>query len=79
MGYFKNIWDGVLSLLAALATLAIFGMPIYATHLAISYGFVPAWFYVALIGLIYIGGNLAIAFLRKAVDGVAPLRDRKRR
>ena len=62
-----------------LLTLAIFGMPIWATHQAITYGIVPAWFYVPLIGLVYVGGNLAIAFLRKALDGVAPLRERKRR
>lgn len=79
MGFFKNIWDGVLSLGAALVTLALFGLPIWATHQAITYGIVPAWIYVALVGLVYIGGNLTIAFLRKALDGVAPLRDRKRR
>lgn len=79
MGFFKNIWDGLLSFGATLLTLAIFGMPIWATHQAITYGLVPSWFYVPLIGLIYVGGNLAIAFLRKSLDGVAPLRERKRR
>ena len=76
MGFFKNIWDGVLSLGAALVTLAIFGRPIWATHQAITYGIVPAWIYVALVGLVYIGGNLTVAFLRKALDGVSPPRDR---
>lgn len=79
MGFFKNIWDGMLSLLAAVLTFATFGVPIWATHLAISYGIVPVWAYAALVGLVFIGGNLGIAFLRKALDGVAPLRDRKRR
>lgn len=79
MGFFKNIWDGLLSLGAALLSFAIFAMPAWATHQAITYGIVPAWFYVALVGLVYIGGNLTIAFLRKAFDGVSPLRDRKRR
>ncbi|MGC1495158.1 MAG: hypothetical protein WA790_05065 [Sulfitobacter sp.] len=79
MGFFRNIWDGVLSLGAAVLSFAIFAIPIWATHQAITYGIVPIWAYAALVGLVYIGGNLTIAFLRKALDGVAPLRDRKRR
>ena len=79
MGFFKNIWDGLLSLLAAVASFAVFAVPIWATHQAISYGIVPIWAYAAVIGLVFIGGNLTIAFLRKALDGVAPLKDRKRR
>ena len=79
MGFFRNIWDGLLSLGAALVSLAIFAIPAWATHQAITYGLVPAWAYVALVGLVYIGGNLTIAFLRKALDGVSPLRERKRR
>lgn len=79
MGFFRNIWDGVLSFIAALATLAVFAIPAWATHQAITYGLVPAWCYVALVGLVYVGGNLSIAFLRKALDGVSPLRERKRR
>ena len=79
MGFMRNIWDGVLSFLAALASFAVFAVPAWATHQAITYGIVPSWCYVALVGLVYIGGNLTIAFLRKAFDGVSPLRERKRR
>ena len=79
MGFFRNIWDGLLSLIAALLTLAVFGIPIWATHQAITYGLAPVWAYAAVVGLVFIGGNLAIAFLRKALDGVAPLRERRRR
>jgi len=79
VGFFRNIWDGLLSFLAAIVTIAVFAIPAWATHQAITYGLVPAWCYVALVGLVYVGGNLAIAFLRKALDGVSPLRDRKRR
>ena len=79
MGFFKNIWDGLLSLIAAVLTFAVFGLPIWATHQAITYGIVPAWVYVAVVGLVFIAGNLGIAFLRKALDGVATLRERKRR
>jgi hypothetical protein len=79
MGFFKNILDGLLSLLAAIASFSIFALPIWATHQAITYGLVPVWVYAAVVGLVFIGGNLTIAFLRKALDGVAPLRERKRR
>ena len=79
MGFFKNIWDGLLSLLAAVLSFVIFALPIWATHQAITYGIVPSWVYLAVVGLVFIGGNLTIAFLRKALDGVAPLRERKRR
>ncbi len=79
MGFFKNIWDGLLSLGAALVSLAIFAVPTWATHQAITYGLFPAWGYVALVGLVYVGGNLTIAFLRKALDGVSPLRERRRK
>ena len=79
MGFFKNIWDGLLSLIAAIVTFAVFTVPVWATHLAIGAGLVPLWAYAAVVGLIFVGGNLAIAFLRKALDGVAPLRERKRR
>ncbi len=77
MGFFRNIWNGLLSLCAAVASFVIFSVPIWATHQAITYGIVPVWTYAALAGLVYIGGNLTIAFLRKALDGVAPLRNRK--
>lgn len=79
MGFFRNIWDGLLSFGAALLSLAIFAVPVWATHQAITYGLVPVWCYAALMGLVYIGGNLVIAFLRKALDGVSPLRERRRR
>jgi hypothetical protein len=79
MGFFKNIWDGLLSLLAAVLSFVIFALPIWATHQAITYEIVPIWVYLAVVGLVFIGGNLTIAFLRKALDGVAPLRERKRR
>lgn len=78
MGFVLNIWDGLLSLAASVLSLVIFAVPVWATHLAIASGIVPSWAYVALVGLVYIGGNLTIAFLRKALDGVGPLNDRRR-
>jgi hypothetical protein len=79
MGFFRNIWDGLLSLGAAVLSFGVFAVPVWATHQAITYGIVPYWAYAAVVGLVFIGGNLTIAFLRKALDGVAPLKDRKRR
>jgi len=78
MGFFRNIWDGLLSLLACLLTIAAFAAPTWATYSAVTYGIVPAWFYIPLLGAVFVGANLAIAFLRKALDGVSPLRSRKR-
>lgn len=78
MGFFRNIWDGVLSFGAFLLTLGVFSAPAWATYLAVSGGLVTPLIYVPLVGVLYVGLNLAIAFLRKALDGISPLRDRKR-
>jgi hypothetical protein len=78
MGFLRNFWDSILSFGAAVLSFAIFAVPVWSTHLAIAAKIIPVWGYVALVGLVYIGGNLTIAFLRKALDGVAPLRDRRR-
>lgn len=78
MGFFRNIWDGFMSFGACLLTLIVFATPAWATYLAVSGGLVTPWVYVALAGMLYVGLNLAVAFLRKALDGVSPLRDRKR-
>ncbi|MEH6831747.1 hypothetical protein [Sulfitobacter sp.] len=79
MVFFRNIWDGVLSFGAFALTLLVFGAPAWATYVAVSNGLMSAWIYIPLVGMLYVGLNLAIAFLRKALDGVAPLRERKRR
>lgn len=78
MGFFRNIFDGLLSLAAFLLTVVAFGAPAWATYSAVTYGLVPPWIYVPMAGMLYVGANLAIAFLRKALDGVSPLRTRKR-
>ncbi|WP_298857316.1 hypothetical protein [uncultured Sulfitobacter sp.] len=79
MGFFRNIWDGLLSLGAFALTVIVFAVPAWATYSSVSNNLMSAWFYVPTIGMVYVGLNLAIAFLRKALDGIAPLRDRKRR
>lgn len=78
MAFFRNIWDGLLSFAACLLTLAVFAAPAWAVYRAVSGGLVSAWIYVPVVGMLYVGLNLAVAFLRKALDGVSPLRDRKR-
>lgn len=78
MGFIRNILDGVLSFGAFLLTLAAFAAPVWGTYLAVTAGLVSPWIYLPMLGMVYVGANLAIAFLRKALDGVSPLRMRKR-
>lgn len=78
MGFFRNIWDGLLSFAAFLLTVVVFAAPAWATYSAVTYGLMSPWIYLPTVGMLYVGGNLAIAFLRKALDGVSPLRTRKR-
>jgi hypothetical protein len=78
MVFLRNIWDGVLSFGAFLLTVIVFAGPAWATYLAVTAELVSGWIYVPVAGMLYVGLNLAIAFLRKALDGVAPLRTRKR-
>jgi|TARA_B110000908_G_scaffold158565_1_gene199803 hypothetical protein len=65
MGFFRNIWDGVLSFSAFALTLVVFGAPAWATYVAVTAGAISAWIYVPTVGMLYIGLNLAIAFLRR--------------
>lgn len=75
----KSLWDGTLSILAALATAAITGVPSWFTYQAVETGAAPEW----ALGFVFILGGmgliLTIAFLRKAKGGISPTRDRKRR
>ena len=71
--------DRLASIFAALFTLAVCGVPAWYTHIAIKFYLAPTWIYVAVAGLAGIGLILAYAFLRKAVRGIAPSRQRVRR
>ena len=75
----KTMWDGFLSLLAALATAVICGGPSWFTHVAIAAGVAPQWAYVFVVLLGGMGLILTFAFLRKAKGGISPTRDRRRR
>ena len=73
-----RIWDGFLSLVAAAATAAIVGLPLWAAFKSVQAAVVPGWFWVPMILLAGVGLLMVGAFLRKAGRGVHPLRERRR-
>ncbi|MDC1380618.1 hypothetical protein N8315_04085 [Octadecabacter sp.] len=68
----KAFLDGLASLLAALATLAICGGPAYFTYQAIQSMIAPAWVWVSVAALAGIGIVLTIAFLRQSSRAANP-------
>ena len=68
----KAFLDGLASLLAALATLAICGGPAYFTYQAIQSMIAPAWAWVSVAALAGIGIVLTIAFLRQSSRAANP-------
>jgi len=75
----RHLWDGFLSFLAAAATIVICGIPVWFTYQSISAGAAPAWAWIGVIGLGFVGILMTFSFLRKAADGVSPSRARRRR
>lgn len=75
----RKIWDGLLSLLAAIATIAICGLPSWFTYQAIVAKVAPTWAWAAVVALAGVGIIMTLAFLRKAASGISPSRDRPRR
>ena len=73
-----RLWDGFLSGLCALITLAVVGMPLWAAVRALRADMVPVWFWVPVVMLGLVGVVMLAAFARKAGRGVHPLRDRRR-
>ena len=75
----KAFLDSTASLIAAIATLAVCGGPVWFTYTAIQANIAPwwAWFFIA--ALAGVGLIMTFAFLRKAAQGIAPSRDRRRR
>ena len=73
-----RIWDGFLSLLAAVLASAVTGVPAFGAFLSIRDGQLAAWAWAPLIGLALVGIVMVLAFLRKAGRGVHPMRDRRR-
>lgn len=75
----KPFLDGTASIIAALFTLIVCGLPSYFTYQAIQANVAPQWALISIAALGGIGLILTFAFLRKAVKGIAPSRDRRRR
>jgi predicted FMN-binding regulatory protein PaiB len=75
----KPFLDGTASVLAALATILICGLPCWFTYKAIDAGVAPTWAWAAIAALGGVGVIMTFAFLRKATGGVSPTRERKRR
>ena len=74
----RNIWDGLLSLAASVATVVVIAVPLWGAHLSIENSLLTFWAYAPMAALLVVGGIMVIAFLRKAAGGVAPLRERRR-
>lgn len=75
----KHVLDGAASFLAAVATSVICGLPSYFTYRAIESGVAPTWAWAAIVALAGVGLLMTVAFLTKAVRGVSPSRQRRRR
>lgn len=73
-----RIWDGFLSGLGALATMAIIGVPLWGAIQAVRTGLIPVWGWGPIVLLGFVGVVMVAAFGRKALRGVHPLRDRRR-
>lgn len=73
-----RLWDGFLSALGALLTIAIIGVPGWGAFLALRAGLLPLWGWLPLTALGFVGVVMVYAFLRKAARGVHPLRERRR-
>ncbi len=75
----RHLWDGFVSFVAAAVTLSICSVPVWYTYLALMNGLAPPWVWVPTIALSAIGIILALAFGRKAMRGISPSRERRRR
>lgn len=74
----RRFFDGVLSGFAAVLTAAIIGVPVWSAGLALRAEMVPVWGWAPLALLGAAGLVMVLSFLRKAVRGVHPLRERRR-
>jgi len=73
-----RLWDGFLSFLCALLTLAILGLPGWGAYLALRAGLMPGWGWAPLAALGFVAVVMIFAFLKKTWRGVHPLRERRR-
>lgn len=73
-----RIWDGFLSFVSALATLAVALIPAWFAHLAVGAELAPTWGYAFIALLAFVAGLVALDFIKKAFKGIAPARSRAR-
>jgi len=74
----RRLADGVASLVAAVAALAVTLPPVWFTHVAIRADLAPVWAYVPAGLLAVVGIIMGAAFVRKASNGIAPSQDHRR-
>lgn len=75
----RKLLDGLVSFLAAIATVVICGLPSWFTYQAITAKVAPVWAWASVAALSAVGIIMTLAFLRKAFSGISPSRDRPRR
>ena len=73
-----RLWDGFLSVIAALLTGGIVGVPVWGAAQAVRADLLPSWGWAPLVLLGAAGLVMMLSFLRKAGRGVHPLRERRR-
>ena len=73
-----HLWDGAVSAIAAVAAIAVCGVPSWFTFRAVQGGMAPTWAYGFVAALAAVGLILGVAFLRKAAGGIGPAHDRRR-
>ncbi len=78
MTFIRRIWDGFLSLIAAALAAGVSMVPAWYSYQAINTGIAPVWVWASIAGLVAVGGIMILAFLRKAGNGIGPLRERRR-
>ena len=74
----QRFFDRLASFLAALATFAICGGPVWFTVQSVRAELAPVWAYGFAGALGCVGLIIGFAFFRKAIKGVAPTRMRQR-
>ena len=73
-----RLWDGFLSVLAAIVVAVVIGVPAWGTFLALRAELLWTWGWAPLILLVLAGLVMVLSFLRKAARGVHPARERRR-
>jgi hypothetical protein len=75
---FKRIWDGGLSMVSGVVVLGVALVPAWFARLASGASLAPTGGYVFVAGLAFGAGLVALDFLKKGFNGVAPSRTRRR-